>query len=253
MAAVPEVPAPAWRPRKPARAARKPPLSTEAIVDAALRIVDAEGLDALSMRRVAQQLDTGAASLYAHVTNKDELIELVLDRVNADLKMPDPDPENWQQQVIDGMRAVRDTYAKHRDLARANFGRIPTQPNTLETMESMLAVLKAGGLPPKAISWVTDLIALYTTSAAYEQGLLGLREEQDPGSTYAYFEQIGQFFASLPPDRFPVTTELLDVLTTGDGEERFTFGAEVILLGVQAYAERMRAREDQPEGDRADG
>ncbi|MGR7001500.1 TetR/AcrR family transcriptional regulator C-terminal domain-containing protein [Yinghuangia aomiensis] len=150
----PEVPTPGWRtPRKAARLPRRAPLTVDAIVDAALEIVDTEGLDALSMRRVAQKLDTGAASLYAHVANKEDLIDLVLDRVSGEMSFPEPDPEHWGDQMQEGMRQVRDIYARHRDLAKANFGRIPTTPHSLEAMEGMLAVLKAGGLPDKVIAW----------------------------------------------------------------------------------------------------
>ncbi|MDI2130231.1 TetR/AcrR family transcriptional regulator [Yinghuangia seranimata] len=238
---------PGWRapraPRKPARSARKAPLTADTIIDAALAIIDAEGLDALSMRRVAQSLDTGAASLYAHVQNKEELIELVLDRVNGELRVPPPDPERWQEQTAESMRQVRDVYAAHRDLAKASFGKIPTMPNTLRSMEAMLAMLRAGGLPDLVIAWSADLIALYTTSAAYEQGLMQLQEELAPGSIHAYFDEIRDFFENLPPDEFPTAVSLFDVMTQGDGDERFMFGAEVILLGMQAYAERMRARE----------
>lgn len=238
----PEVPTPGWRtPRKAARAPRRAPLTVDAIVDAALEVVDTEGLDALSMRRVAQKLDTGAASLYAHVQDKDDLIELVIDRVNGEMSFPPADPARWEEQIREGIRHIRDKYAEHRDLAKANFGRIPTSPRSLEAMEAMLAILKAGGLPDKVVAWSADLIALYGTSAAYEQGLHELREEREPGWTERYYTQIGMFFAALPKDRFPVSVSLLNALTEGDDDDRFDFGLDVILLGMQAYAERMRA------------
>lgn len=248
MAEAPDIPTPSWRAaRKPARPPRKPPISAEAIVDAALAIIDAEGMDALSMRRVAQKLDTGAATLYAHVQNKEELLDLVVDRVTGELELPEPDPETWDRQMLEGMRRVRDVYMAHRDLAKASFGRIPTSPNALRSSEGMLAILKAGDLPDQVIAWSADLIALYATSSAYEQGMLALREDQDPGSTQRYFEQVGAFFASLPPERFPTLSSLLPAMMQGDDNERYTFGVEVILLGIQAYAERMREREKADE------
>ncbi|NUU22512.1 MAG: TetR/AcrR family transcriptional regulator [Streptomycetaceae bacterium] len=248
MAEMPEVPAPARRPaRKPARAPRKPPLTVAAIIDAALEIVDTEGLEALSMRRVAQKLDTGAASLYAHVQNKEDLLDLVLDRVNGEVKLPPPDPDHWQEQLGGALRQIRDIYASHNDLAKANFGRIPTHPNSLVSMESMFALLKSAGLPDKVIAWSGDLLALYGTAAGFELGLLRLREMQDPGSVEAYFAQIGGFFGSLPQERFPAVHSLLEAMMEGDSDERFDFGLEVILLGMQAYADRMRAAEDAAE------
>src|SRR4051812_33822069 len=75
-----EVPAPPWRKRRKVAPPRQP-LSQDLIIDTALRVLRAEGLDAVSMRRVAQELDTGPASLYAHESNKEELLELMLDRI----------------------------------------------------------------------------------------------------------------------------------------------------------------------------
>src|SRR5689334_4092199 len=74
------------------RVPRQRALSRDAIADAALRIVDTEGLDALTMRAVGQALGTGAASLYAHVASKDELLELVIERVIGEVPdLPEPD------------------------------------------------------------------------------------------------------------------------------------------------------------------
>ena len=100
---IPEPPWAATRRERPART----PLTREAIVDAALRVVDREGADGLSMRRVAEELGTGPASLYWHVASKDELINLVVDRVVGEIELPPPDPERWQEQFMEGMRQAR--------------------------------------------------------------------------------------------------------------------------------------------------
>ncbi|MBC3841712.1 TetR/AcrR family transcriptional regulator [Streptacidiphilus sp. 4-A2] len=114
-------------PRQPRRRA----LGREAIVEVALGVVDAEGMDALSMRRVAQELNTGAASLYAHVSGKEELVELVLDRVYADLVHPVPDSGDWRAQLKDFLKQARDNLVAHNDLARAALAsNIPTLPHT---------------------------------------------------------------------------------------------------------------------------
>src|ERR1700752_4293361 len=93
------IPDPAWRqPPAPAAAAR-PRLSRELIVDTALGIARAEGFDAVSTRRIAQALGTGPASLYAHVTGKNQLGELMLDRILRDVPLPHPDPARWMEQT----------------------------------------------------------------------------------------------------------------------------------------------------------
>src|SRR5204863_5512530 len=85
-----EVPPPPWQrvPRREARR-RRDPLTSEMIVAAALRILDAEGLDGLNMRRVGEELNTGAASLYWHVGSKDGLLDLLFDEVIGEQEVPD--------------------------------------------------------------------------------------------------------------------------------------------------------------------
>src|ERR687890_1854756 len=94
------IPEPPWK-AAPRRRPARPPLSQEAIVDAALQVVDREGSSGLSMRRVAEELGTGPASLYWHVPSKDALIDLVIDQVAAEVPIPEPDPEHWQEQLRD--------------------------------------------------------------------------------------------------------------------------------------------------------
>ena len=88
------IPAPPWQ-RLPDRQTRRrrDPISREAIVQAAVRLLDTEGLDAFSMRRVADELGTGAASLYWHVGSKDGLLDLVMDQVIGEQRVPEPEPE----------------------------------------------------------------------------------------------------------------------------------------------------------------
>ncbi|MFC6929926.1 TetR/AcrR family transcriptional regulator [Actinomadura yumaensis] len=109
---------PGRKPRKAAPSRR--PLTQDGIVAAAVRVLDAEGLDGVTMRRVAQELDTGPASLYAHVSGKDELNELMLDRVAAEVRLPEPDPERWQEQVKEVAREVRRVWQAHADIARVS-------------------------------------------------------------------------------------------------------------------------------------
>lgn len=82
-------PAPWAKKPKPAKAEAKPALTRQAIVDSAMRIIDTEGLDAVSMRRIAQDLGTGAASLYAHVADKEELLDLVVDQIMGEMTLPE--------------------------------------------------------------------------------------------------------------------------------------------------------------------
>src|SRR6478736_6381872 len=86
-------------PGEPGPAVPKERLTVERIVDAAMALMAEQGYDAVSMRSLAKALDTGPASLYAHVANREELDQLVLDRIIADFEVPAPDPERWMEQL----------------------------------------------------------------------------------------------------------------------------------------------------------
>ena len=98
---------PWWRTRdEPSRGERRP-LTRDAIVEAALTLLDRDGLAGLSMRKLAQELGAGAASLYWHVGNKEELLSLLLDRIVGEGEPPEPDPARWQEQVKEMARESR--------------------------------------------------------------------------------------------------------------------------------------------------
>jgi AcrR family transcriptional regulator len=208
-----------------------------------MEILDAEGLDAVSMRAVAQRLSTGPASLYAHVANKDELMERILDRVMGEMVVPDPDPERWFEQTMDLGRMIRRVYASHRDLARTAFARIPTNENALILSERACAVMKAGGLSDRAVAWAMDVLSLYATASAYEKGIQRADEDADPGALQDYIKNISRFFTQLPASRYPVMAALAPALLTGDDDERYDFGLEALLLGIVETDKRWKAAE----------
>src|SRR5215467_15703242 len=129
---VDELPRPPWH-RTPdrGRSRRREPITQQAVVAAAIAVLDEEGLDGLSMRKVGERLGTGAASLYWHVGSKDGLLDLVLDHVIGEAQVPDPDPRHWQEQLKDVARAQRAASLRHPYIVRISIGRIPMGPNAL--------------------------------------------------------------------------------------------------------------------------
>lgn len=234
---LPPVPRLPSRSAGPRRAPRERALSRETIAAAALAVVDAEGLDAMTMRRVAEELGTGAASLYAHVSGKEELVELVIDRVLGEVELPPAEAgTGWQEQAKRGVRAIRAAFGRHRDLARASFARIPLGENALRASEWILSTLRAGGLPDPVAGLAVDVLALYATAHAYEDSLYAGEpvSEEELGR---FVSEMRRYFASLPADRFPNVVALAGPLTAGDGDERFEFGLEVLVRGLAAMAD----------------
>jgi len=214
--------------------APRAPLSREAIADAALRLLDRDGLDGLRMRRLAKELGTGAASLYWHVQSKDELLELLVDRVMAEIELPPPDPSRWQEQVKQFARESRQLMRRHRDIARITLGRIPMGPNLLRFVEWSLELARAAGIPDRAAAYAGDLLALYVGAYAFEESLelsSPLGEGPAPGQVPA---MLRDYFASLPDARFPNVVALADLLVAGDADERFEFGLDVLVRGLAA-------------------
>jgi AcrR family transcriptional regulator len=234
-------------PRLPSRSGqgrqpRQRGLTREAIVDAALDIVDREGLDALTMRTVAHSLGTGPASLYAHVANKEQLVELLVERVIGEIEIGDqPDPARWTEQLKQTARDLRRTFASHGDLARASFGRIPTGENALRGAEWMTAVLRAGGVADSVAGLAVDMLAAYVMAIAYEDGL-GVARGITETEVAEFISQLRAYYENLPTDRFPNLVALAGELTAGDGDARFEFGLEVLVRGLEAVSREGQRR-----------
>jgi AcrR family transcriptional regulator len=232
-----EIPPPPWRrPRRETPPRR--PLSRELIVDTAMRILDAEGFEALSMRRVAMELRTGPASLYAHVKSKDELLELMIDLVVGEIEMPDPDPGRWQQQITESARSAHQVWARHPGIAQAALANIPIGPNSLRFREATLAILRAGGVPDQPAAWFLDRLALYVLADAFEESRQRERGRRTVKAAQEHVGRIRDCYAGLPPDRFPMITSMVDALLGGSGDDRLDFGLDLMIRGLVSYTGR---------------
>src|SRR5437879_360100 len=154
------IPEPPWRVDARARAEPRIPLTRDAIVEAALHVLDRDGLDGLSMRRVAEELGAGAASLYWHVRNKGELLQLLMERLADEVELPHPDPSRWQEQLKDLGRQMRAGAHRHRDGARITLGRVPSGPTIARFTEWLFELLTPVGIPDRVIAYLGDLAAL---------------------------------------------------------------------------------------------
>jgi AcrR family transcriptional regulator len=232
-----EIPEPPWRLTGRERPSRTP-LNQDAIVQAALEVVERDGVDGLSMRRIADELGTGPATLYWHVGSKDGLIELVLDRVFAEIELPTPDPERWQGQVRDLMIEARRVFSKYPGLGALTLGRIPMGPTLVRWIEWTLSLLRAAGVPDDIAAYSGDLFGLYIGAHALEESSplrSATGEDLQPNEIVG---MIRGYFESLPEDRFPNIRETVDELTSPDPDRRFELGLDIIIRGMASYVER---------------
>jgi AcrR family transcriptional regulator len=209
----------------------------EAIVAAAIGVLDESGMAGLSMRRVAERLGTGAASLYAYVSGRDELLELVFDELVGQVQLPAPDPKRWREQLTDMLYEFHQLLVSHRDAALAGLGRVPTTPHTLAATEAMVNVMRAGGLSDKVIALGFDQLILFVAGSAFEQSLYEYGE-MSRAEVEQYFEEVHRFFSSLPPGRFPGLASLADEMGAYDGDARLRFGLDAMIAGLEAVSRR---------------
>lgn len=214
------VPSPPWN-RVPPQGSirRRDPLSRKAIVDAAIRILDVDGLDGLTMRRVAEALGTRPASLYWHVGSKDGLLDLVFDEIIGEQDIPDADPVRWQEQLKDVARTMRATILRHRDIVRISIGRVPMGPNALRYSERVLAILSAGGASDRlAVLGHHLLISVVNGFTVDETGGQAPAGQPTPDQMAAMTRD---YLASLPASKFPNLVALADQFAASDQDLRF--------------------------------
>lgn len=210
---------------------RKEPLTAQRIVDVAFRLVEAEGFEALTMRRVAAALQTGPASLYAHVRNKAELDDLLIGELCARVDLPMPDPTRWRAQIVDVCSQLRDHYLRYPGISSAALSATPNSLDTLRINEGMFAILLAGGVAPQSAAWAIDAAFLYVNAYSLEASLRR-RPEEDVDGRVLDRAETRERFTMLPVSRFPNTVAYANELTAGDGHERFDFTLDLLFRGL---------------------
>ena len=184
------------------------------------------------MRRLADALDTGPASLYAHVVNKADLDELLMGRLCAKLDLPDPDPGAWQDQIRGVCAQMRDQYLKYPGISRAALAMAPTDLEIVRVNEGMLAILLAGGIAPQAAAWTIDALFLYVASYCLESSIARERSADDDTEWVLDRGELLRRFAALPAATFPHTTRYAAELTAGEGHDRFDFTLGLMVDGL---------------------
>ena len=207
----------------------KPPLSREAVLDAGLRVLRARGIDGVTMRAVAAELETGAASLYVYFPNRKALLDAMFDAVAGEIDTRDaPDPARWREQLTALLTRIVESMDAHPGIARVPLANPPTGPNSARIAEYVLALLAAGGVDDRSAAWFLDVVFLFVNATAYETTIFIERGQQE-GDLPAALERE---FARLDPDEFPNFSRMRSFITRGSGEERFAFGLRLMIEGL---------------------
>ncbi|WP_231982112.1 TetR/AcrR family transcriptional regulator [Mycobacterium sp. E2327] len=196
------------------------------MVGTALQIVDEEGVEALSMRTLAQRLESGTATLYRHFASRGEVVSYVVDRVfgEIDCSTEDLATMGWQQACESFARATFEVLRSHPNVAPLLVDQLPLGPNALAQREALLAVLLDNGFTPRHAARSYATVARYVLGFAIQLSGRGLDDRH--AST---------LFRALDPQLFPATRAVADYLPVPIDEE-FAVGLELIISGLAKYA-----------------
>ena len=208
-------------------------LTLERILDGALAIVDAQGLDALTMRHLADRLGTAHTSLYRHVGSRDELLVLLLDHVMGQVRIP-PDAKGWRARGEGHARAFRATMLAHPNVVPLLAAGQLLGPNAMRGREYGVTTLIEEGASPELAVQAYLLVAHYTIGSL-------LLETGGTARTPAQRQAMTRLFADIPADRFPVVSAQADWINQPDSDDEYDFGLETIFDGVSALLQRVRS------------
>ncbi|MCE7007421.1 TetR/AcrR family transcriptional regulator [Kibdelosporangium philippinense] len=215
---------------RPKKGREQPALSREQIVSEAIKLLDTDGLDALSMRNLGKRLYAGATSLYRHVVNKDELIELAIDEVYGEIEVPSGD--DWRAGVISTAQSVRAMITRHPWVGSVlgQVGLSYLGPNVIRMSDKMLALFEQGGFGLVDGNRAMRLVLSYVIGAGIGEAAWLTSLARSGLSDAEWAEQV----LPLAKQAAAPYPRLLAALDTPDTEDLFAYGLDALLDGLVA-------------------
>ncbi|MFD7079968.1 TetR/AcrR family transcriptional regulator [Streptomyces sp. NPDC059918] len=215
----------------------QPALTRQALVRAALRVLEQEGINGLSMRKVASELGVKAASLYWHVRNKEELLDLLTDELMADAEAP-PREGDWREQLREYCLRYRRHLLGKRDAAKVVAGRLAPGPHLLCLMEDQLGRLREAGFSDADAAMVNYSLGAFVQGFVLQElGPLSASEAMG-ADRREVAAAAGEQLRRLPQETFPNLVALAGDLTGPSMEARFSFALERLLDGLSTLLEQ---------------
>lgn len=245
-----------WGPREPSRKGPRPRLSVERIARAAIEIADAEGLGALSMRRVADRLGVTAMSLYTYVPSKAELLDVMLDTVYAEVtERPKRERrrEGWRERLEHVARENWTLYRRHPWLLQVSTRRPVLGPNLIAKYDYELSAVDGIGLTDVEMDLVVSLVSDYVHGAVRGAVQADALAERTGMTDEEWWKQAGPVLAEvLEPRRYPLAVRVgaaagAEYGAASDPERSFEFGLQILLDGLEVFL-RARSGATAPRG-----
>jgi AcrR family transcriptional regulator len=233
-----------WRTAERPSRGGKPALTVDRIVRAAIEVADREGLTALSMRRVAEQLGVGTMSLYTHVPGKGELVDVMLDTVYGETARPELGETAWRDRLEQIARENHALYLRHPWLLQVAVNRPPLGPNLIAKYDYELRAIADSGLPDVELDSVLTLVLGYVHGAA-RVSVESRQAEHQTGMTDEQWWLAHEPFLAriIDPAKYPVATRVGTAAgaTHGgvvDPHHAFEFGLRRLLDGIEVFVTR---------------
>jgi AcrR family transcriptional regulator len=232
---------------------RRPQLTRERVVAEALTVIAQDGVAALTMRTLAARLGVVPGALYRHVRNKEQLHDLVLDGVLAEVDCHLDGSLSWAQRLALLAQRLRAVLEAHPGIAGLLQLRDPLGPHSLAVAEAFLAPLQAAGFADHQAGLAFFLLVDYTTGFAAGSPPISTNEQRVRDQATRH--QLHKFFRSLPADRFPALVALGEHVWVDNRDERFTTGLDMLVDGLQRaqHAPHRPTLEGQPTATTLDG
>lgn len=204
-------------------------LSKQRVVLEAIHLADREGVNGLSMRRLAEALGAGAMSLYHYVASKDELLDAMIDAVFEEIELP-PEETDWQSAMRRRAVSAREVLARHPWANGLMGSRTSPGPANLRHHEAVTACLRKAGFPVLMATHANWLLDSYVYGHALQETGLPF---DTPDELANMVEDV--YLPQLPPDQFPYLNEsAAALLATGyDPAKEFIFGLDLILAALE--------------------
>jgi len=216
------------------------------LVAAAVAIADAEGIEAVSTRRVAEAVGISPMSFYTHIPDKAVLLDLMLDAVAAgEGAAPVFEPAQWRANLTMLAHAFRDFYIAHPWVLQVSTHRPVLGPNTMRSYEAFLAAVDGLGLDPFEMDLTVTAIANYVQGAARDVARSRMVKQLTGQSDDEWWYAIEPFMSTLDFSPYPVSSRIgpvvAEVYGLGDPDRAFDFGLELLLDGLDRLIGRKRA------------